>query len=1277
MTLRTVGNGPNAGNQFWGCRNYPACRGIVNLSTAPNEVSTTKGAKARNLGIATKSDNKRLPVRWHETRQRLDYDAEYVTIGSIPGLIRETFEDDEVVRKLLCDSLVLSRRGRETAEVDDHSRIVSALSLKLLQRGRMPLPTLEVERAAIRAFDLEDHTNDLNKIDGGELGWESKSGRQYSIHRGKFVSRLSQRRKFELEADFQETLLDSPHEVQMITQWVPRNLGDDAGHWITPQAPLDTLIESSTNEQHATSAGRRVDFLVHSPGTEAFVIEIDGPEHQSAIEVDRRRDSSLKRSTGMDVIRVTNEEITPGPSAKLEQIKRRFRVSRETEIHAGATTAISGNARFADFATACSVGSKIQFVIARAVDWGWLSGDVWNLKISGAGPAVTGAVHDALRMYSAYDILYGGKSRPDKCTLQTEDRKIHAWLWDEGKWSEIKDPEFGETSLSILVEPDSSPYDELVRRDVDFIIRPAFLPVEFNVDLHSDFPRTPIPSETFEVAEPALTFFLQNVFRKKRFRPGQDVAIWRTLRQEDTIVLLPTGGGKSIIYQLSGLLMPGITLVIDPIVALIEDQVDGLRRYGIERATGISSVLNQTERRAILRRAERGEFQFILMAPARLQSEEFRATVRALRSSSLINLAVIDEAHCVSEWGHDFRPAYLRLADTLREICQDQQRKAPPLLALTGTASRAVLRDMMIELGIDQSQSDNVVRPDSFDREELKFEIRREQTSRTGMDALRGVLQSLPQRFAGSSAQFFNQRGRGTSSGIVFVRTVNARHWGLMATRDAAAAATGAQVATYSGGTTPKGYEAQDWERVKRQNAQAFKKNEVPILVATKSFGMGIDKPNIRFVIHNGMPGSIESFYQEAGRAGRDQETAWCIAVTSEFDETRTNRMLNTNASLDDIRALHREGGDDWDRMDDVTSAIFFHLNSFRGVRDEIQQVANVLNQLGDLTIANRAQIHWRSQNDQQQVEFAIVRLVRAGVVADYEVDWNRKLFHADVPGFDLDRCKAKVIEHVKLAQPGRSRMFVELIESISDLSPQKSAMALVSALIEFTYDVVELTRRRAILEAVNLARNQTTDAGIRRRIIEYLQDGVHSERIDELLSDTEDNLNDWWELIENMQTAVDAGELRGLSIRALESYPDDPGLLFARASSEAMCSDRDDRFCAYTFTFGIQSSVKYRMTIEHITELMTNLYEFGETRSQVLSALLTMGLLQLDSSEEQYRSFRLQAYGYAKHSRHPEIATVGSAFALSDAIEQAEHAVGRWRNRYSDKCLRLLGIPK
>lgn len=1275
MTLRTASKGPNAGNQFWGCRNYPNCRGVVNVTGAPNEVKGNVGDTPASGVGASRPTNERIPVRWQEIRQRVDYDAEYVSIGSVPGLLKESFEDDETVRKLLCDSVVLSRSGRATEEVDDHSRLMSALFLKLLQRGRMPLPTLEIERSSIRAFGLDQHTIDLSKGENHELGWESKSGKRYNIDRDKFVARLSERRNFELESEFREPLLDSPYELDFIIRWMPQNLGDDAGHWITPQAPLDTLIESSSNRQQVAGDARRVDFLVNSPGTDPFVIEIDGPEHSRAVEVDQQRDSSLRRSTGINVIRVTNEEITPGASAKLEQIKRRFRVAGKDDDDVKQTAEVDGNAKIADFARACSIGSKIQFVIAQAVERGWLTSDEWNIEVSGAGQAVAGAVLDVLRMYSAYDSLYGGKSRPDKCSIRTDDGKVEAWVWDEGHWRDVEDVELATPSLSVLIESDSSPYDELHRRDVDFIVRPAFLPVEFSVDLHSDFPRTQIPTENYEDAEPALTFFLQNVFRKQNFRSGQGESIWRTLRQEDTIVLLPTAGGKSIIYQLSGLLMPGITLVIDPIVALIEDQIYGLRRYGIERVTGISSALEHTERQAILRRAERGEFQFILMAPERLQSPEFRETVRALRSGSLINLAVIDEAHCVSEWGHEFRPAYLRLADTLRNICRDISGTAPPLLALTGTASRAVLRDMMIELGIDQSQSDNVVRPVSFDREELKFEIRRERSSRTGMVALRRVFQSLPHRFPGQSTQFYNPRGRDTSSGIVFVRTVNAREWGLMATRDAVSDSTGAQVVTYSGGTTPRRYEPEEWERIKRQNARSFKDNQDPVLVSTKAFGMGIDKPNIRFVIHNGMPGSIESFYQEAGRAGRDGKTAWCIAVTSEFDPDRTDGLLNPDASLDDIRALHKEGAGDWNRMDDITSAIHFHLNSFRGTRDEIQQVDNVLSQLGDLQRANSEEVHWRSQREQQQIEFAIVRLVRVGVVEDYEVDWNKKLFKVYVPRFNLTDCKAIVFEHVKLAQPRRSRVFAERIDSIQNRAPYESAMALVTALIEFTYDVIERSRRSAIRETVNLVRAATTDDGIRSRILAYLQEGVNAEQIEELLSETHGNLDGWWELIEKMQAGVDGGELRGHTIRALESYPDDPGLLFARAASEAMCSDRADRVCANTFTFGVQAGIKSQTSAEHIANLIANLYEFGETRVQVLRPLLTMGLLQLGAKEEGYSQFRLQAYEYAWSAQHPETETVAAAFALGEAVQQAADVVDKWRNRYSDKCLQLLAI--
>ena len=1254
-------------------RNFLPPPNKPSVRPAPHRDQTT-----RTPSDPLKSQSDPVPVspsvRWTETRTRDHYEVEYVTIGSIPGLIRQSFESNDTVRKLLSDSVILSRRSTDRVNPDEHARLVSALLAKLLQRGRLPLPTLEIERALIDAYQLTSHVVDLSEGDV-EMGWGPKS---YRFDKDEFVAHLAQRRTFNIEAGFVPRLLDSPYEVQFITKWVPEHLGDNAGHWFTPQAPLETLLERFGTSEVINNGERRVDFLVDKPGINPFIVEIDGPEHLENIQVDRRRDATLLNRARIDVIRVANAEVIPNrnqPSPtnqNLAEVKRKFGDPPNT---GKPSSKPQHNAKLADFAFDCSVASKIQFILARAVSYGWLSGEKWNIDLAGGGTAAVAAVLDTLRLFTAYDSLYGGKATPEVCTLRTDGNRVTAWLCDNGQWFEIQDAVIDKPTLKIRIERNSSPFDELPNAEVDFIVRPAFLPVEFSVDLHSDFPRTQITTGNYEDAEPALTFFLQNVFRKQNFRSGQGESIWRTLRQKDTIVLLPTAGGKSIIYQLSGLLMPGITLVIDPIVALIEDQVDGLRRYGIERVTGISSAMGQTERQAILHRAERGEFQFILMAPERLQSPEFRGTVGALRSRSLINLAVIDEAHCVSEWGHEFRPAYLRLADTLRSICRDMRRTAPPLLALTGTASRAVLRDMMIELGVDQSRGDNVVRPDSFDRKELKFEIRRERTSRTAMDTLGGVLQSLPHRFHGQASQFFNTRGRETSSGIVFVRTVNALESGLMPTRDTVSNATRTRVATYSGGTTPRGYNAQDWEEIKRQNARSFKDNRVPILVATKAFGMGIDKPNIRFVVHNGMPGSIESYYQEAGRAGRDQREARCVAVFSECDKQRSNDWLNGEADLEQIRASFRRHENDWDRKDDVTTALFFHLNSFRGVGDEIGQVANVLNHLGDLTEENSVRIAFRSETEQQRVEYAVVRLIRVGVVSDYTVDWNQKQLSVNVPRFEFEYCKSTVVEHIRLAQPWRSSVFAERVGSIPDGEPRESAKALVSVLIEFTYDAIERGRRQAIREAVELARNASEDADIRRRIIDYLEEGVHTERIDELLSNTQIDLYDWYELIHKMQTAVDAGGLRGLTGRALESYPDHPGLRFTRGASEAMCSDRANRVGIDHFTEGVQAGVKYRVDAHHISKLIADLYEFGETRAPMLLPLLTWGVLQLDSNEEQYRSFRLQAFDYARSSQQPQAAAAGAAFALDDAVDQAEDAVDRWRNRYSQKCLQLLGI--
>jgi len=198
----------------------------------------------------------------------------------------------------------------------------------------------------------------------------------------------------------------------------------------------------------------------------------------------------------------------------------------------------------------------------------------------------------------------------------------------------------------------------------------------------------------------ALRYFLQTIFRKYDFWEGQARVISRLLQGKTSIVLLPTGGGKSLTYQLASLLLPGVTIVIDPLVALMEDQEDNLRTMGFDRTGSISGLLDTNQKNIALNNMAKGVMYYVFIAPERLQTEEFRGQLKTLVAQFPISLAVIDEVHCVSEWGHDFRPSYLHLARNIKKYCTREGNDPPTLVGLTGTASFAVLTDVQMELGI-------------------------------------------------------------------------------------------------------------------------------------------------------------------------------------------------------------------------------------------------------------------------------------------------------------------------------------------------------------------------------------------------------------------------------------------------------------------------------------------------------------------------------------------------------------------------------------------------
>ena len=633
---------------------------------------------------------------------------------------------------------------------------------------------------------------------------------------------------------------------------------------------------------------------------------------------------------------------------------------------------------------------------------------------------------------------------------------------------------------------------------------------------------------------------LFQMFGYKTFNEGQIPIINNILFQENTLGILPTGAGKSLCFQIPSMFQLGCSIVICPIKALMNDHVDELNKYGFKnRSEYIHGDLDRIEKDIVFEKIKNGQTKFLFISPERFQTENFRSVIKQLLNNNLISYIVIDEVHCLSEWGHDFRTSYLALANTIVSILKIKV----PIIALTATASNFVIENIKSELNIN-----NVLFRMHNSRPELNYKIIKTNDKITHLEQ---IIDEMKEKNILTDGD----------AGIVFTMHVNSSIGCMSVEQSLNRLYPDIKTGVFCGDEPVKWKEKRNDEKFDQYKARVqkeYKANEIELMCATKSFGMGVNKPNIRFSVHYGMPQSMESLYQEAGRTGRDKRDAKNIILFKDETEKIPDIIFDQNTKVEILKEYCND--QHLSKRGDFRNQLWLFTDKKQTIEDELKSILFLLNQFAKENISP-IEIKVNKQ-------IYLYRLYQLGVVSDWMVTdffQNKCLVYYQL--ISDEEFAINVLNQIKKYEKSSSE--IEFHENemkmIFKLNPAERKKNIISYLLQWNNDNFLYNRRQSLKTLYDYTKDfeKTGAEEFKRKIEAYFKVNDQTTKVEQFIESdfkfAPTYLNEVLKEDGKMISTEKVKEYRFILARFLESYQSNPWLNLLSSVCRLITNSFDD----------------------------------------------------------------------------------------------------------------------